>query len=230
MRTSILFVLVACSSLVAADPDIDLEPRLLHDEVVGEDITVKVSWWTLTGTTHVADELVFTTAKGTLQLKHDEESGIVLPLVEQIHRAGKDRWVVLGWSSYGEGMQTQHAWLVAGGAKPRIVDKLEWTTDRRHGGLVIDPGDKLLRVGIPLPERASTTDDDEDALHNELDWQLVHGKRTRTLAQVAKLPAQKSHLMAVRAYTPPFHASASDRGWSGHFVWFTAKNQFARSK
>lgn len=219
MRLGLLFVL--CSSTAAVADDDELEPRLEHANVRADGIEVRVSWWTLTGTTHVADELVITTRRGTLRLKDSgEEGGETFPLIEQLYKVGKARWLALGWSSYGGGMQSEHAWLIDATSKPRIVDKLEWTTDRSHAGLVIDFDP--MRIGIPLP-RVPT---DDDRLHSELEWQLVHDKRSRTLAQVAKLPATEAHIMAVRAYTPPFHRSASELDWSGRFVWFGVDKRF----
>lgn len=220
---------IAATTTSAAPADIDVEPRLEHADVHGEGITIAVSWWTLTGTTHVADEVVITTARGTVHLKNaDDEGGEVIPLFEQIYTVSRHRWLALGWSSYGEGMQTEHAWLIDDRSKPLVVDKLGWTTDRSHAGLALDTSDKLL-VGIPLPlSSSSDSGEDEPSLHNEGDWQLAHGERTFTLPEVAQLPASESHLMAVRAYTPPLQQSASERGWSGRFVWFAVGLRFTR--
>lgn len=209
-----------------------LESQLEHREVTGDGIEIDVSWWTLTGTWHLADELVISTARGTLRLKTregDDGPQEALPLLEEIYPLGDHRWIVVGWSSFGEGMQTVHAWLVDGTSAPRIVDKLEWTTDRTHSGIVIDATSKV-RIGIPLPVRSSETDDPdgERTLHNRLDWELVHGKRTFRLDQVAKLRTTEHHVMSVHAYTPPFQDSASTRGWSGRFVWFSAEKTFVR--
>jgi hypothetical protein len=211
-----------------------MDGTLEQAEVKGEGITVEVSWFTMTGSMHVAEDIAITTARGTLALASpedpDSDDAETLPLIEQIYNAGPNRWVLLGWSSYGSGMQSEHAWLVDGAASPRIVDKLQWTTDRAHAGLAIDTGTKL-RIGIPLPVISTTRDDDgteEHSLHAESDWQLSHGARTWTLGKVAKLPASSTHVMAVRAYTPPFQASASELGWSGRFVWFTAEKRFVR--
>ncbi|HEY5946035.1 MAG TPA: hypothetical protein VIV40_11120 [Kofleriaceae bacterium] len=212
-----------------ADDSDAMEGRLEHAEVLGQGLEVTVSWWTMTGTTHVADELVIKTSRGALHLKSsDDDSGEVLPLIDEIYNAGKQRWVVIGWSSYGEGMQTEHAWLIDGSSQPHVVDKLEWTTDRRHAGLAIDPSGKL-RIGIPLPVQPKSNDDEGDhGLHNEGDWQLVHGKQVFTLAQLAKLRAEENHLMAVHAYAPPFQAPLSERDWSGRFIWFSVDRLFAR--
>jgi hypothetical protein len=125
-------------------------------------------------------------------------------------------------------MQSEHAWLVDGSAAPRIVDRLEWTTDRMHAGLALDPG-KKLRIGIPLPKHAAGDDGTDDSgLHAEDEWRLAHGKKTWNLGQVSKLRAGEAHVMTVQAYTPPFKASASERGWSGRFVWFAVEKRFVR--
>lgn len=199
----------------------DLEPQLRRAEVMGEGITVEVAWWTMTGTMHLASELAITTARGTLRLEApDAEDGEALPLIEKIYKTGVDRWVLLGWSSYGEGMQTEHAWLVDGSGEPRIVDRLAWTTDRAHAGVVIDR-DPKLHIGIPLPAQG-------EALHDDEGWALVHDARTYGLAEVMKLPSTPGDLLAVRAYTPPFGESASERGWNGRFVWFAVDKRFVR--
>jgi len=216
----------------AIDDAMAMEGTLEEQRVEGDGIKVDVSWWTMTGSTHVADALTITTPRGKLAFASadpddlETEGGETVPLIEEIHNAGRDRWLLLGWSSYGEGMQTEHAWLVDGSAAPRIVDKLEWTTDRRHAGLALDPGTKL-RIGIPVPKRTATRDD-ESALHAEDDWRLAHGKQTWSLQQLWKLRASEAHLLTVQAYTPPFKASASEQGWSGRFVWFSVEKRFVR--
>lgn len=199
----------------------DLEPQLERAEVRGEGITVEVTWWTLTGSTHLAASLAITTARGTLRLEApDPEDGEALPLVAHIYKTGVDRWVLLGWSSFGSGMQSEHAWLVDGSGEPRIADRLEWRTDRSHAGIVIDR-DPKLRIGIPLPAP-------DEALHDDEGWALVHGTQTRTLAEVTKLPSAATDMLAVRTYTPPFDRSASGRGWSGRVVWFSVGDRFVR--
>jgi hypothetical protein len=199
--------------------------RIERATVQGDGIRVDVAWWTMTGTTHVASELVVTTPRGTLKLAiaPDDEGGEPIPLIEQIDKLGDDRWLLLGWTSYGGGMQTEHALLVDGSATPRIVDTLAWTTDRAHAGIVVDPAEPgspiKLRVGIPLPKSSE--------LHDQSDWQLAHDTKTLTLAEVVKLPASGVSPMTVRAYTPPFQTSISERDWTGRYVWFDAGARFA---
>jgi hypothetical protein len=112
-------------------------------------------------------------------------------------------------------MQSEHAWLIDGNATPRIVDTLQWTTDRAHAGVVFDPA--AVSIGIPLPV---------GELHDESDWQLVHGAKTLALGQVKKLRSSEVQLVTVRAYTPPFQTPASQREWSGRFVWFDVAERF----
>ena len=214
----------------------DDTPKIETAQVRGEGITIDVSWMTMTGTMHIAEALTIKTERGRLELANAEagivdESGVVIPIIERAIKAGPHRWALIGWTSYGEGMQSEHVWLVDDTTTPRVIDKLEWLTDRSHAGIALDVGSKL-RVGIPLPVPATDPDaiDDEDDetehLHNQGDWQLIHGAKTYTLAQVNKLPATETHVMALRDfYTPPFSESPSGRHWSGRFVWFAAEGQ-----
>lgn len=215
--------------LVAAPPvnHTLADGRIESAQVVGDGIKIDVTWMTMTGTTHVAETLAITTDRGTLRFENvDEETGEVIPLVERVFKAAPHRWVMVGWSSFGSGMQTEHAWLLDDTQSLRVVDKLDWTTDRMHAGLALDVGSKV-RIGIPLPVPGAT-DDAAESLHNESEWQLAHGASTFTLARLRKLPKTETHVMALRGfYTPPFQDSPSGRHWSGQFVWFAADVQFA---
>ncbi|MBS1118107.1 MAG: hypothetical protein H6Q90_335 [Deltaproteobacteria bacterium] len=205
-----------------------------QDEVLGRDgIRVAVSWLTMTGTYHYATGLTITTPGGTLTLGNNPENGPddiePFPLVEKIVSAGPHRWVLLGWSSYGEGMQTTQAWLVDDQqGVPRVRDKLEWTTDRMHGGLALDIR-KGTRIGIPIPQRGGRDPDDpsDDRLHGEVRWELATGSTKRNLREVERLPSDRIKVMALPGFfTPPDGGSPSTRGWAGRFVWFSAGAQF----
>lgn len=209
-------------------------------------IHVLVRWCAGTGQYHVAKELVITTRGGTLRLEsqaptgvpEDDEDDPMYPLIEQIVAAGPDRWVALGWTSHGEGLQTEHAWLIDDRRGPRIIDSLAWTTDRRHAGFAVDTtwASSQVRIGIPLPDVSARAagaagddvDDDRDhALHNEGDWELVHDGQHLALADVRRLPSSEQHVMTLRGYyNPPSQDEPSLRHWSGHFVWFSAGTRF----
>lgn len=223
-----------------ADPD-DLDEelsRLEQAEIQGPgEIHILVRWHRRTGQTHVAADLTFTTPGGTLRFEpptpspdsetsSGEEASSDYPLMERILPAGPNRWVVLGWSSHGEGMQTQRAWLIEDGHGPQILDSLAWTTDRSHGGFAIDPSAKQVRIGIPLPQMPGA--DGEPHMHQRGAWVLEHGKQQLDLEAVPRLPSSEMHVMALRDYyDPPFQDEPSLLHWSGTFVWFSSGTRFA---
>ncbi|HEY4175314.1 MAG TPA: hypothetical protein VGM90_00710 [Kofleriaceae bacterium] len=189
-------------------------------------IQVHVKWDEDTGTTHVATHLEITAPHGKLDLasKGDEDQD-PLPLIERILPAGDQRWVLLGWTSPGEGMQTEHAWLVDGTKTLQIVDKLAWTTDRAHAGIAVDPTRSPPEIGIPLPRLGK--DPDDDGLHNATAWELGYGSKHLTLAAVKKLPATTVKLATLPAYyTPPAQDVPTKGAWVGQFVWFETKTGF----
>ena len=137
------------TSAAADDDDLDEElARLEQAEIQGPGgIHILVRWHRRTGQTHVAAELTFTTAGGTLRFAEpppesaasgSEDAPPDYPLMERILPAGPKRWFVLGLSSFGEGMQTQHAWLIEDRHGPQLLDSLAWTTDRSHGGFAVE--------------------------------------------------------------------------------------------
>jgi len=215
---------IVVDAAAVALPD-EPESTTEHADVNGPDgLHVAVSWQTMTGTTHTASELSITSPSGTLKFSgddfgRDETADPLhlepLPLVDRALGAGPHRWVLLGWSSYGGGMQSEHAWLVEDAASgPRIVDQLMWTTDRMHGGVALDLSPKLY-LGFPLP--------DAESLHEADGWVLEHGARSLPLAQVKMLPSRETNLMTLPDfYDPPMGSEPSTRHWSGRIVWFEA--------
>jgi hypothetical protein len=224
----------------AADTDEEVWGHVEQNEIVGQGgVRVLVRWRTMTGTRHLATEIEITAPGGVLRRSEPELDDVDsmpdpgdYPLLERILTAGPGRWVVLGWSSYGEGMQTVHAWLIEDRGGPRLVDTLAWTTDRSHNGLALDAAGGRVQIGIPLPERPSSQrsdeSDDRDHIHVPGDWQLVHGAQRFDLDRVEQLPALDTHVMALRSYyTPPFQDEPSRLHWRGRFVWFAAGQKFA---
>jgi hypothetical protein len=207
-------------------------------------IHVLVRWCTDTGQYHIAKELVITTPGGTLRFASQSSNGVpdevheepMYPLMEQILAVGPTRWVLLGWTSYGEGLQTEHAWLIEDRQGPHVLDSLAWTTDRTHGGFAVESSrtPPIVRIGIPLPEtpkhREFDPDQDEDgppALHNAGDWELVHDQQQLALDDLRRLPSVEQHVMSLRGYyNPPYQEEPSRRHWSGRFIWFSAGAKF----
>ncbi len=206
---------------VRADDDVDghVEHAAIADT---SGLRVELAWHTRTGTMHVAQEVSLVAANGTLHLVGDalgrdphvpELHDQPLPLVERVLAAGASRWIVLGWSSPGEGMQSEHAWLVDGGGAggPRIVDSIVWTSTRRAAGVAIDTTG-APRIGIPLP--GGSADDSST---------LQHRRSPLALVELRNLPAHATPLGKLAAYyTPPEQLSPTEHGWTGRFVWFDA--------
>lgn len=198
-------------------------------------IHVHICWRRLTGTTHVAEELAITTAGGTLRYappapqttnQDHDEAPPEYPLMEKILAVAPKRWVLLGWSSLGEGMQTEHAWLIEDRHGPHLLDSLAWTTDRSHAGIAVESSGNQVYLGIPLPQPLN--EDGEPGLHNEGDWELVHDKQRLSLLDVRRLPSSEKHVMALGGYyDPPFQVEPSQRHWEGRFVWFSSGTKFA---
>ena len=194
-------------------------------------IRVSVRRRTNTGTWHIAEELVIRTPGGMLRFTEPatdvavDDVAVQYPLMEEILEVGPNRWVLLGWSSLGEGLQTEHAWLVEARRGPQLLDTLTWTTDRSHAGLAVASSGNQVRIGIPLPQPLD--DDGGPGLHNKSGWELVHGKQRLDLEEVERLPSSQEHVMALRGYyDPPFQVEPSRRRWAGRFIWFSSGTRF----
>jgi hypothetical protein len=169
--------------------------------------TVTVAAAKDTGTMHYAERVTIADATGTplvLTLPDDaiEKGKELLPLFSsRILRAGSNRFVIIGWSSTGAGMQTMHAWTfrTASGQAPAIIDRLALTTDRASAGLVIDARSDAVRIGIPWTFDGSLHDADE--------WKLKVGGQTKKLADVRALEFT-SESGTLDTYRAPFAGSA----------------------
>jgi hypothetical protein len=213
---------------VAKSPSVEpsvVDGDIRQGEVYGSGgFRARVSWFTDTGTMHAAHELELLTKNGTL---HYAEADFVqdgasdalhaeaLPLVDRIITIAPDRWIVLGWSTPGEGMQAVHAWLVDDTATgPKVVDSLLWMTDREHAGFVLDSA--THRVGIPLPDSSS--------LHVPELWYLRHDGQQLAFDAVQKQRTQLAQL--AEYYGPPTSDSPAQRHWSSRVLWFDAHQRF----
>src|SRR5262245_17886689 len=84
------------------------------------------------GTMHYADRLVIRwSGSSPLELSSDEEAGRLVPLFNRVLPTREGRIVLLGWSSFGGGEDTQEAWIVESkNGELAIVDKLSATGPR----------------------------------------------------------------------------------------------------
>ena len=136
-----------------------------------------------TGTMHYANELRLSAhASATLALKTDP-GGKLIPVPGPQYPIDDTHVLLLGWSSYGGGMQTVHAMLVqvADGAV-RLQRELMLSAARMAAPLIIrrnGPNELLLGIGEPGAR-----------LFNEGDWLLTFGPdsdQRLNIAQIRKL-------------------------------------------
>jgi len=191
---SLLILLILSGTALADDDD---APRAETEFVAGpHGLEITYTWEHDTGTYHFASHAKIALGAATLERVSDIEQGTLVPLCEKAFDAGPDRWILLGWSSTGSGMQMQSAWLVKKiGRTLKVTDELDWTTDRAHPGLAFEGSGTLLRVGIPQPPAA-----DDDA-HDAGEWSLdTHGvKRGMDAVRKLRFVAASPPL-----YAPPF--------------------------
>jgi hypothetical protein len=216
-----LVVLTILTGTAHADDD-ELDPVSSYTIDGERDLHVEVTYQRLTGSSHYATHLDLHTATAKL-LREPQgfEDSPTLPLVDKVIAVDPHRWVVIGWSSYGEGMQTMTAWIVIETKhKLRVTDEVYWTSDRSHAGFVIEDANGKLRLGIPeLP--ASKGDGDMNAPHNPGGWELQIGKKKIDLAKLSFTTT------AARIYQPPFDDL---RDATGPFAWITANGEHFTTK
>jgi hypothetical protein len=190
-----LLVLFALAGVAHADDDAD-GPK--HTEFVAgpHGLEVTYTWESETGTWHTADHVTIALAGAKVERDANDERGILVPLFAKAFDAGTNRWVLLGWSSTGSGMQTQSAWIVKRvGKKLQISDELDWTTDRGHPGLAFEGEGAKLRVGILKPPPT------DDEAHDAGSWSLDFGGKAHDLDRIRKLRFVAG---TPSLYAPPF--------------------------
>jgi len=133
-----------------------------------------------TGTMHFAETLTLSIgAARPLRVP-----GSFLPIPGPSFRLSDGRFLLLGWSSTGSGMQSMHALLVGDRAGVMtLFDHLIYDTDRPHAALLVRAGpDGSVWIGVPEPS--------SDFLHNEDEWSLQYGlshKRHLLIGAIRKL-------------------------------------------
>ena len=118
-----------------------------------------------TGTMHFAQSLAIRIGSAE-PLKVQAE---MLPIPGPCYRLPEQRFLVLGWSSAGSGMESIHALVVGTRAGAVVLDgQLDYTSDRPGTGLLVHPmGDDEIWLGIPEPAAGF--------VHQAEDWALAFG-------------------------------------------------------
>lgn len=107
-----------------------------------------------TGTMHYAERVVLSVGPGApVELTTDVEAGTLAPIVERAIDLG-GAYLVLGWSSWGGGTQTNTALIVESGrcGGLTLVDRLDVVSSRSIAGLLVDPSTPA--IGIPTRLRS----------------------------------------------------------------------------
>lgn len=154
-----------------------------------------------TGTTHYAVELRLSAGASTPLVLKTQPGGKLIPIPGPQYRVDDTHVLLLGWSSYGGGMQTIHALLVhLENGRVTLHRELTLTTPRTASALIVRRnGPNEIRLGISEP--AGRPPDENDwllALGPDSDQQL-------NIAQFRKLafaPERKREADAL--YAPPF--------------------------
>ena len=153
-----------------------------------------------TGTTHYAVELRLSAgASAPLVLKTDP-GGKLIPIPGPQYRIDDTHVLLLGWSSYGGGMQTIHALLVqVENGNVTLRRELMLTAARTAAALIVRrDGSNEIRLGIGEPAAR---------MLSERDWLLVLGPdsdQRLDIAQIRLAFVAEQKREADALYAPPF--------------------------
>jgi hypothetical protein len=153
------------------------------------------------GTMHFVDELRLSVGNSAPLILKSEPGGKLIPIPGPQYRIDDSHVLLLGWSSYGGGMQTIHALLVqVDNGNVTLQRELTLTAARTASALIVrrdGPNDIRLGVGEPAAR-----------MSNETDWLLVFGPdsdQRLDMAQIRKLAfAAEAKREADTLYAPPF--------------------------
>jgi len=168
-----------------------------------------------TGTTHVVDELRLSAGGSTpLILKSEPARSKLIPIPGPQYPVDDTHVLLLGWSSFGGGMQTLHALLLhVENDAVTLQRELTLTMARNASALIVRrDGPKEIRLGIGEPG---------SRLFNERDWLLAFGPdsgQRLDIAQIRKLAfAAEAKREADALYAPPFQNAS----FPARVAWFS---------
>ncbi len=106
-----------------------------------------------TGTCHNAERVrIESDGAKPYEVETDLANGTIAPLFSNPIALGRERFLLLGWSSMGGGNHTFHAWLVSvKHGSVSVYSRLEFTCRRHHYGLVLQENNKQVRLGLNKP-------------------------------------------------------------------------------
>ncbi len=164
-------------------------------------LKVETVWPEGTGTSHYVDELRLSMGASAPLVLRIQPGGKLIPLPGPQYPIDDSHVLLLGWSSYGGGMQTIHALLVhLADGNVTLQRELMLTTARTASVLIVRRnGPNEIRLGVGEPAARP---------HDETDWLLAFGPdrdQRLDIAQIRKLAfAAALRREADALYAPPF--------------------------
>jgi len=153
------------------------------------------------GTMHFVDELRLSVGSSAPLILKPEPGGKLIPVPGPQYRIDDSHILLLGWSSYGGGMQTIHALLVQVDNGTVTLQRELMLTAARTASALIVRRDGLSEIRLGVGEPAGR-------LLSERDWLLVFGPNSDQrldMAQIRKLSfAAEAKREADTLYAPPF--------------------------
>lgn len=154
-----------------------------------------------TGTMHFAEAITLKIGVARpLVLESD-----FLPIPGPHFRTGPSRFILLGWSSSGAGMQSIHVLsLAVQNGAVTLIGELVLYTDRLNSGLwVRSKPSPTIKLGLPEPPARF--------VHSEDEWFLRYGKEDRDLLDLKGLRSLVFERVTPGPddlfYSPPFNRS-----------------------
>jgi hypothetical protein len=153
------------------------------------------------GTMHFVHELRLSVGSSAPLILKPEPGGKLIPVPGPQYRIDDSHILLLGWSSYGGGMQTIHALLVQVDNGTVTLQRELMLTAARTASALIVRRDGLSEIRLGVGEPAGR-------LLSERDWLLVFGPNSDQrldMAQIRKLSfAAEAKRDADTLYAPPF--------------------------
>ncbi len=177
-----------------------------------------------TGTMHFAERVEIYSGQYqplVLVMNETDEFQELIPIIDRQIEVEPSIYLLLGWSSYGSGMQTQEAFLVRwSGERISLIDRLTMNSDRPSGFFLLDATPGEFAIGIVKPGIRKF-------LHNPDEWYLRLQGHQRDLEGLRALSSFEIFAGACNlfVYNPPFHIMEDIELNGRQVVWIAAKAQ-----
>jgi len=210
MKSSVWFVGAFCLAAgLTVSPDGKAQTR------AAPVLKVESVWPKGTGTMHYADELRLSVgASAPLLLKTDSGGGKLIPVPGPQYAVDDTHVLLLGWSSFGGGMQTLHALLLhVENDTITLQCELTLTMARDASAFIVRrDGPNQIRLGIGEPG---------SRLFNERDWLLVFGPDSDQRLDIAQIRKLAFAAAAKREPDALYAPSIKNEGFPARVAWFS---------